>query len=489
MSLEHEELLMDKISAHADDESKLTPEEKNLKKLMDSKQKVMVDQSRSFMETLFSDNSTLPVKIKNVQVTNAENFRDSFLLHQLQPLLSKDLYTLADFFSNLDVVHRSLVKHDILENCVISLHQLPKNMWTNSSPATVDMVPVFNILPQKRFYAKTGTNIGNGEGDGYIQFQLKNLFGGAESLVFDAVTGTKTPSSYLLNYSQPVFDDANYLLDTQVYVNTRKIDWIQSSVTTRGFTTKVSTRYDSNLNYSAAFETCWRSLQNHNSRSMEVMSHLKDTFKSSLIFNMIYDTRDNHVLPTVGNFFKFGFEQSGLFSFNNIKFSKLIWESQSALKLNSNHSLVFSNKAGLLFGTGSSGSNILDRFHIGGPNDVRSFRVSGLGPVDNGSALGGNYFLNGGVSLVSQIPWAPKDTNFKFHNFFNFGKILPALGQPSFKSLVSELTGTYSSSIGTGILYNHPMARFELNFVLPITAHANEYVRKGIQYGVGVSFL
>lgn len=480
---------MDRLSVHADDESKLTPEEKSLKRLMESKQKIMVDQSRSFMETMFGDNSTIPVKIKNVQITNGEHFRDSFLLYQLQPLLEKELYTLSDFFTSLDGAYRLLVKHDILENCLISLHQLPKPIWNKSCPATIDMVPVFNILPQKRFYAKTGTNIGNGEGDGYIQFQFKNIFGGAENLMFDAITGTKTPSSYLLNYSQPLFNEANYTLDTQMYLNTRKLDWIQSSVFTRGFTTKVSTRYDSKLNYSAAFETCWRSLQNHNSKSWEVMSQLKDTFKSSFLFNIIYDTRDHHILPTMGKFFKFGFEQSGLFPFNNVKFSKIIWEYQSAFKINENHSLILSNKAGLIFGARNSLSNILDRFHIGGPNDVRSFRLNGLGPVDNGSSIGGDYFVNGGISLVSQIPGAPKDTNFKFHNFFNFGKLLPATTSSNVNDILSEFSGQYSTSFGTGILYNHPMARFELNFVLPITAHETDSIRKGIQYGVGVSFL
>lgn len=485
MSLEHEELLMDRLSVHADDESQLTPEEKSLKRLMESKQKALVDQSRSFLDDMFGENSTTPVKIKNVQVTNGEYFRDSFLSHQLKPLLSKELFTLSDFFSSLDSVYRLFAKHDVFENCMISLHQLPKQVWRNNCPATIDVVPVFNILPQKRFYAKTGTNIGNGEGDGYIQFQLKNIFGGAENLVFDAVTGTKTPSSYLLSYSQPVSNDANYALDTQVYVNTRKLEWIQSSVVTRGITTKLSTRYDSKVNYSAAFETCWRSLQNHNSKSWEVMSQLKDTFKSSLLFNIIYDTRDHHILPTIGKYFKIGFEQSGLFAFNNVQFSKLIWEGQSALKINDNHSLVFSNKAGVIFGTGGSSSSILDRFYIGGPNDVRSFHLNGLGPRDNGSSLGGDYCLNGGVSLVSQIPGAPKDTNFKLHNFFNFGKLLPASKHTS----IQDFTKQYSTSFGTGILYNHPMARFELNFVLPITVHANDCLRKGIQYGVGVSFL
>lgn len=489
MSLEHEELLMDRISVNGDDESKLAPEEKQLKRLLESKQKVMVDQSRAFMETLFADNSTTPVKIKNVQVTNAGSFRDSFILHQLQPLLGKNLFTLSEFLTSVDDVYRLLVKHDILENCLISFHQLPKQNWIKSNPATIDMVPVFNIVPQKRFFAKTGTNIGNGEGDGYIQFQFKNIFGGAENVTFDAVTGTKTPSSYLLNYSQPLFNDANYTLDTQMYINTRKLEWIQSSVTTRGFLSKISTKYDSKLNFSAAFETSWRSLQNHSSRSLEILSQLKNTLKSSLLFNIIYDTRDHHILPTAGKYFKLGFEQSGLFEFNNVKFSKLFWESQAALKVSTNHSLIFTNKAGLLFGTGNQSSNVLDRFHIGGPNDVRSFRLNGLGPVDNGASLGGNYFINGGVSLVSQIPLAPRDTNFKLHNFVNFGKLLPATSLHNFKSLVSEFAGQYSAGIGTGILYNHPLARFELNFVLPLTAYASDHVRKGIQYGVGVSFL
>lgn len=488
MSLQHDELLMDKWSSNAGDTSKLTPQEKELQQLMDAKQKVMMDQSRSFTEALFSDNSTVPIKTRNVQVTNAQHFRDSFLRHQLDPLLDKDLHTLADFFKSLDTVYRQLVKHDILENCMVSLHQLPKPVWSKAS-ATVDIVPVFNIVPQKRFYAKTGTNIGNGEGDGYIQFQLKNLFGGAENLMFDAVTGTKTPSSYLLNYSQPLFNKADYLLDTLVFLNTRKIDWILSSVATRGFTSKIATKYDSSLNFSAGFESCWRSLNNHSSKSMEIMSQLKDTFKSSVLFNAIYDTRDHHILPTVGKYFKVGYEYSGLFLFNNVRFSKLIWECQAAYKLNSRHSLLFSNKAGFLFGSGASPTNVLDRFHIGGPNDVRSFLLNGLGPKDNGASLGGNYFVNGGASLVSQIPGAPKDTNFKLHTFVNFGKLLPATTEGNFKSILSGLSSQYSSSVGTGILYNHPMARFELNFVLPLTAHANDYVRKGIQYGVGISFL
>lgn len=487
MSLEHDVLMMDRISAGADIEQKLTPDEQRLKDLMDSKQRLMINQSRSFLESLFSENSTIPVKVKNVQVTNAQAFRDTFLERQLLPLLDKNLFTLGDFLTRLDMVHSSLVKHDILENSLIALHQLPKLMWSQSSPNTIDMVPVFNITPQKRFFAKTGTNIGNGEGDGYIQFQLKNVFGGAESLMFDAVTGTKTPSSYLLNYTQPILNDANYLWDNLLFVNTRKLDWIQSSVNTKGFTTKISTRYDLKINLDVAVENCWRALSNHGSKSMEVLCQLKSTFKSAFLFNIKYDSRNHHILPTSGRFARLGLEYSGLFNFNNVNFLKLVWEGQAAHEINKNHSLLFTNKAGCLFSSGPS--NVLDRFHLGGPNDVRSFSLNGLGPKDNNSSVGGDYFLNGGVSLISHIPKTPEESNFKLHNFINFGKLLPMESNPSLLGIAKLLTNQYSVSFGSGLLYNHPMARFELNFVLPIAAHSNDYIRKGLQYGVGISFL
>lgn len=488
MSLEHEELIMDKMTAGETPEAKLTAEEKKLQSVLQAKQQLMADQSRAFLEDLFEQNSTIPVKIKNVQVYNGQYFRDAFLKRQLQPLLDDDLLTLSQFLERIDATYKRLVKQDVLENCVVGLHVLPKTAWANRSPLTIDMVPVFNVVPQKRFYAKTGTNVGNGEGDGYIQFQFKNVFGGAENVMFDAVTGTKTPSSYLFNYSQPVNHNADYLSDTLFFVNTRKLDWIQSSVNTKGLTTKLSSRYDSKVNFDVSLENCWRQLSNHGSRSLEVITQLKNTFKSAVLFNVKYDSRDHHILPSVGSYARIGLEKCGLFSFNNVHFTKLVWEGQVAHKINDNHSLLFTNKAGVLFGTNGA-SNVLDRYQAGGPNDVRSFALNGLGPKDNNSAVGGDYFVNGGASLISRIPRAPKDTNFKLHSFINFGKLLPRQQGEGFAAAAKKLTSEYSVSCGTGILYNHPMARFELNFVLPITAHSSDYIRKGFQYGVGISFL
>lgn len=501
MSLETEELFLDRIS-HAGGQA-LTPLEKEVLQLVQSKQRMLEAHSHAALEELFAHNSTSPVKIRNVQFSNAQDFRDPFLRHQVRPLLTDAPLSLADFLGLVQALYQNLVKLDILDQCVVSVHSVAdpprgvfapppmqplslKDRLKASRQGPLQLVPVFSFLPQKRFYAKTGTNIGNGEGDGYIQFQLKNLFGGAETLAFDAITGTKTPSSYLMNLSLPIANDARFLWHSLVFTHTRNLDWLQGSVDTKGMSHQVTTRLGGAWNFDVAFESAWRRLSNHGSRSLEVMLHLKDSLKSSVLLNIKYDSRDHHVTPSRGLLFRLGLEKSGLFRLNNVAYSKVLCEAQAAVS-SLNHSVIWSQKAGLLFNLRPGCTNILDRFYAGGPNDVRAFSLQGLGPKSCNSSVGGDFFMNGGVSLISHIPYTPRDTGFKFHNFLNFGKVVS--GGASLADTFHMFKGGYSIGCGFGILYNHPQTRFELNFVLPLAAHSGDSVRKGFQCGVGISFL
>lgn len=486
MSLEYEELMIDRLSRQSKSQEHATKEEKELQELRDSKQQLMMKQSQDYLETLFKDQASSPVSIKNAQITNSQSFRDLFLKEQFKPILATNITTLNDFFQKLDLVNENLNKLNIVENSLVSLHQLPRKLFHRNN-FIPQVVPVFNIIPNKKFYAKTGTNIGNGEGDGYIQFQLKNIFGGAENLIFDAITGTKTQSSYHLNYNQPILNQSNYILENILSLNTRKLDWINCDVKTRGLTNRIYTQYSSNINHELIMENQWRSLINTGSKSLEVINQTGEDFKSSLIYNWRYDTRNNRALPTSGKYLRFGIEYNGLFNFNTYKYVKLVYESQFAYKFAKNHSLIFSNKSGILHSLNGN-SSILDRFYIGGPNDVRSFTINGLGPKNYNSSIGGDYFLNGGISVISNIP-KYEESNFKIHNFINFGKLLPINQTKTSKELAKDLIKEHSISYGFGLLFNHPVARFELNFVLPLAVHERDYTRKGIQYGIGISFL
>jgi outer membrane protein insertion porin family len=492
MSLDHDDDLMNRLSSTSKyDDTTKTDSDKKLEKLLNDKQDLMIKQNKQYLEELFQQNNTRPVKIRNVQITNSQNFRDSYLLAQFGPLInSNEPITLAKLLNEIETISKSFIKLNVVENLLVSLQPVQSTYWGQSSSKTLTLVPVFNVVPVKKFYAKTGTNIGNGEGDGYIQFQLRNLFGGGENLTFDAVSGTKTSSSYLVNYNQPIFNNANFIIENSLYMNTRKFNWINSNVHLKGMTTKLYTQFDkskSNINHDISLENCWKILDNQSSKSDDVLAQAGSNFKSSIIYNWTYDTRNNQHLPTAGKFLRLGFEYNGLTKYTKTPFVKTVFESQVSFPVK-NHSVIISNKGGMLLPF-SSTSYILDRFFIGGPNDVRSFTLNGLGPKNYNSSVGGDVFLNGGISLVSPIPFLKNnvESGFRIHNFVNFGKLVPMEG--GIKSTISQLKCQYSVSYGIGILFNHPMARFELNFVLPLAVHDRDYTRKGLQYGIGVSFL
>lgn len=485
MSLEHDDQMIDRLSSNFQEVK--SKEEKTLEELQHSKQELMAKQNKEFLEELFKDNASTPINVKNIQVTNSQSFRNTFLQKQLQPLLSNNLTTLTNLTENIDQVTHNFTKLGLVENLLVSLNPIPKTYFNRGKPS-IDLVPIFNIIPVKRFYAKTGTNIGNGEGDGYIQFQIKNIFGGAENITFDAITGTRTQSSYLLNYNQPIFNNANYIWENLAYLNIKKLHWLNSDLDVKGITNKIYTQYKLPINHELILENCWRCLTNNQSKSLDVLNQLGNNFKSSIMYNWRYETRNNIHLPTSGKFIRLGIEYSGLWSFNSSHFIKSVMESQFAYKFNKLHSIILSCKSGLIFSTDNA-TPVLDRFYIGGPNDVRAFTLNGLGPKNYNSSIGGDVFLNGGISLISKFPRVSDDSNFKIHNFINFGKLLPLDKSKTSLATVKNLTTQFSVGYGFGVLYNHPMARFELNFVLPIASHERDYIRKGLQYGIGISFL
>ncbi|KAK6465718.1 surface antigen-domain-containing protein [Scheffersomyces coipomensis] len=494
MSLDHEEDMLDRLSRSKSslDQNKPSKEEQALRDLQLEKEQLIIQQNKQYLEDLFKDNATQPIKIKNVQITNSQDFRDSFLQAQFKSLLTTNKpITLTQMLDSVESVSTSFIKLNLVENLLVTINPIQPSLFSRDNGSSINLVPIFNIIPIKKFSAKTGTNIGNGEGDGYIQFQLRNLLGGGENLTFDATTGTKTKSSYLLNYNTPILNNADYINENLFYINTRKLDHLQSEVTTQGFSNKIYTQYDhSKLNHEFIVENFWKILQNKGSKSLTILNQSGSQLKSSIIYNLIYDSRNNVHLPNMGRYFRFGMEYSGLFKFNKYPFIKSIVESQFTYKLPAlSSSLIVTNKAGIIYPLGDkSQTSVLDRFYIGGPNDVRSFTLNGLGPKDYNSSLGGDIFLNGGVSLISNIPGVSSDSNFKLHNFINYGKLV-SMNKNDLTTSFKKLTNQYSISIGFGILYNHPMARFELNFVLPVTANRTDSIRKGIQYGIGVTFL
>ncbi len=159
-----------------------------------------------------------------------------------------------------------------------------------------------------------------------------------------------------------------------------------------------------------------------------------------------------------------------------------------------------------------SPSRLNDRFQLGGPTDIRGFRPFGLGPRDGVDAVGGDVYAAGSANLLVPVPGMGADRPFRLQAFINGGRLL-ALKQPtatpdhgsdappagpaaassvrqSVYSTLAELSnGLLSTSAGFGLIYAHPVARFELNFSLSLVLRRGEEGRKGVQFGIGINLL
>ncbi|KAH3686559.1 hypothetical protein WICPIJ_002457 [Wickerhamomyces pijperi] len=488
MDLKDEDSVVNRVQSTFKDPSisDIPDKYKKLQELELERHEIITSETKRYLEQLYRVNATRQVHVPQVLIEGTELFRDSFLIKQIEPLINQSS-NIGSFLKNIDTVHNNLVKCGALENLVFQIDQ-------QQSSTVLSIVPKIKIFPAKRFLAKTGTNVGNGEGDGYITIQYKNIFGGCENLIFDATTGTRTRSSYLLNYNSPLRNNVHWRFDVSGFVNSRKIDWCSHEQTLKGLNLKVSGG-EGLWKHEFSVENILRGITNVKFQSSDLVK-LQAGFdlKNSLVYKLTKDSRDDATLPTKGCYFQSSTEMSGLLHLTTSKFIKQNFESTFARSFNQANQIINLNfKTGLLY-TFNDKSHIMDRFNLGGPNDIRGFFYNGLGPRQYQDTLGGDVYFSSGISLFQRIPGIFKDfhgtsNGLLGHGFINVGNLSSLNKDETVLENLTEVLGRPSITVGTGLVFKHPIARFELNLVCPLVCHASDERRVGIQYGIGLSFM
>ena len=365
---------------------------------------------------------------------------------------------------------------------------------------------------------KSGTDVGNVEGSAYANIKLRNLFGGAESLDLYASMGTRTRSAYQAIFETPILSDPDKRLSVDVLSSTTSKFWASHEEMLKGGGIKYSWATSSGTRHKVGYTGVWRQITGLASNaSPTVRGDAGDSVKSSISHEWVVDQRNHPFLPTKGYLLKTFSEIAG---FGPLQGDVAFWKSEMetagavavpipGVKGDSGVSLSSSFRAGLLyplpvgFSTMSKPSRLNDRFQLGGPTDVRGFATSGLGPHDGQDAVGGDIYAAASTNLLFPFPRVGKDTPLRLQVFANAGRLLAlknskGKGQPEnskdaqkdFYGTLAQLgDGVPSLSAGVGVVYAHPVARFELNFSLPLVVRRGEVGRKGLQFGVGISFM
>lgn len=416
------------------------------------------------------------------------NTRRSFLDAQLDPILGSE-HTLASLLNAIDEVYSNLASLGIYDKVAFGL-DAPRPIIF-SSRSCIDLDATMHLTSAKRFLARTGTDIGNGEGGGYANFSIKNMFGGAEYLSMDATLGTRTRSSYVGQFSTPINNSARWRAELSAYSVDRAISWASHEQVIRGLAAKIKSTpsFSSSTSQELGYEFIWRTLSaTADYTSATVRDQLGTSIKSSVYHTIAHDTRDNHLAPTKGFYLKATQEIAGLGG-HGTPYIKSSFESQAATgTANKRVSASVGARGGLLWMSQNQLSCLADRFFLGGPNDVRGFYLNSLGPRDGSDYVGGDSYFAWGVNVLTKLPKLDEQNPLRAQWFLNGGSVLP-LDHQNVGNTIKQLVKYPSVATGLGLVYIHPAARFELNFTLPLIARQTDGIRKGIQFGVGISFL
>ncbi|KAL2836052.1 surface antigen-domain-containing protein [Aspergillus pseudoustus] len=467
---------------------------------------------------LIDQNSTVPCAILSVQVLNASHTRRGFLEQIFNPLLSSNKeqpYTLSEALREISARADRLSRFDIFQQ-PISVY-LDQTTASEGQPGLTNLNVYYSVKDKSRVLLKTGTDLGNTEGSAYGNLLWRNVFGGAENLNLNASLGTRTRSAYQAAFDTPILGDPDFRLEIGGIASATQKSWASHEEVLRGGWSKFRWLSRSGHRHELGYNGFWRQVTGlAENASPTVRADAGDSVKSSVFHSWTTDRRDNPFLPSRGYYAKAFNELAGWGPLKgDVAFWKSEIETQGAvpipipgIKGDSGISFTTGFRAGLLYPLGLDSdsrprlSRLNDRFQLGGPTDVRGFRLSGLGPHDGADAVGGDVYAAGSANLLLPLPRVGAEKPLRLQAFVNGGRLLPlrtaqktaptTSGEvtDAVASTISELgNGLPSVSAGVGLVYAHPAARFELNVSLPLVLRKGEEGRKGLQLGIGINFL
>jgi outer membrane protein insertion porin family len=228
---------------------------------------------------------------------------------------------------------------------------------------------------------------------------------------------------------------------------------------------------------------------------------------SAVGYGLTYNLLDNVKDPTSGLLLDFRQDFAGVGG--NVKYIRTSGDARYYFPVVADIVGVLHGQAGMINGWGGSGLRMLDQFQMG-PNLVRGFAPSGLGPRDltpgtANDALGGTKYWGASAELQMPFWFLPKEIGLRGALFADAGSVWdwdpgtlvqgPLFnGQPSRCWTVtneclipSSNNMIVRSSVGAGLVWSSPFGPLRFDFAFPITKAA--YDRKQwFRFGGGTSF-
>ena len=189
--------------------------------------------------------------------------------------------------------------------------------------------------------------------------------------------------------------------------------------------------------------------------STELQQAQGTTIMSMVGGSVSRDTRDSLQAPTRGNYSLFGVDFAGIGTGDN-RFFRISATTTQHQPLWFDHILSGRLMTGYQLGWSKSPVPLFERYYLGGPNTIRSFKARQISPVDNsGTDIGGNFEVLGNLEYT-----VPLFFGIRAAVFFDVGNVY---GPDQSVGLPIDLTNL-KYAIGPGFRWNSPFGPVRVDY-------------------------
>jgi outer membrane protein insertion porin family len=212
--------------------------------------------------------------------------------------------------------------------------------------------------------------------------------------------------------------------------------------------------------------------------STELLQAEGTSITSLIGASLSLDTRDSLTEPTRGNYSLFGVDFAGIGTGDN-RFVRLTATTTQHQPLWFDHLLSGRLMAGYMFGWFKDPVPFFERYYLGGPNSIRSFKSRQISPEDSsGTVIGGNFQVLGNLEYSVPLPFG-----LRAAVFFDVGNVY---GPDQSVHTPIDLTNL-KYAVGPGLRWNSPFGPIRVDYgVNPNPKRGEKF--GNIQFSMGSAF-
>ena len=289
------------------------------------------------------------------------------------------------------------------------------------------------------------------------------------------------------SFTEPYFLGRNLSAGVDVYSTaTNNQDLSSYDSTSTGLTLRTGYQLSSELRQRLNYSFHDDSLSDAPSdASLYVLRQIGNSVTSSFGQELIYDTRDSRLDPTLGFITNLSTDIAGAGGSRDWVRVKL--GGTQFYPLAEHYVVSATGEVGAIRGLGQE-TKINERFFLGG-DTLRGFEYAGIGPRDltsgNQDALGGNEYGRGTLELTTPTP-LPPELGLKGHIFTDAG-FLTDSGESQIPGAPYANGGSLHVSTGVGVTWASPFGPVRLDFAEPLLYKTYDKIEH-IHFSFGAKF-